>query len=458
MALLNFAKTYAEVADKLLLPEADSGDYVKLYFTRDGHIISHGKDYTAVFSQGVNGLVPGSTGNPKEVLRGDGQWLVISTTDLPIATSVADAIQNNTASTTILNTQQIIEYVGNSFAANDAMRFKGTIAYTDEGYQVTTSEGTSLGFPNTCTIGDTYRVSTSGIYAGQTCEVGDLLICIQDGEGNSLNSASYWTIIQTNINGQVKHSVNGVSIYTYSSSTNTFNIFAPTTGGNQRQVLISNGNSAPVWVNQNTLTAGVANRLAHDLSVGNGLSFGTTGVVFDGSADRTISLLPATSTTIGGVIVDRDNTNKTISVTSSGSIYLTAENIINALGYVPGNSEETGVYTTVVTNSATSTTTTSSNNPFINLVQTRSNSKTVIGSYQLLGQGHTTIANNNSVITVSSTWRDITVGGATIGDKILNFIPSGDIYLKTDSDGDNIQDISFGLSWYNISTGNYEIA
>ena len=338
------------------------------------------------------------------------------------------------------------------------MRFKGTIAYSDTGYQVTTSEGVSLGFPSECQVGDTYRVSTQGIYAGQTCEVGDLLICIKDGEGDSLNSSSYWTIVQTNINGQVKHSVNGISIYVYSSSSNVFSIYAPTTGGTQGQILLSNGNSSPIWANQNTLTVGTANKLAHALSAGAGLTFGTSNVSFNGDTDRTISLVPATSTTIGGVIIDSDNTNKTISVTSTGSIYLTAQNIINALGYVPGNPSETGAYTTIITNSSTATDPIASNNPFINLIQSYSNTKVVVGSFQMLGSGHTTVSGNNSIITISSTWRDITIGGTSIGNKTLNFVPSGDIYLKTDSNGDDIQDISFGLSWYNISTGKYETA
>mgnify|MGYP003199786838 FL=1 len=59
------------------------------------------------------------------------------------------------------------------------------------------------------------------------------------------------------------------------------------------------------------------------MSLGVGLTFGTTGVTYNGSAARTISLVGATTTTIGGVIVDKDSKDKTISVSSAGSIYLT---------------------------------------------------------------------------------------------------------------------------------------
>lgn len=396
MALLNFANTYAEISGKLALPESASGDFVKLFFSKDGHIISHGKDFTPTFTPRVRGLVPISSGKVTEVLRGNGTWAEIATTDLPIATSIADAIANGTTNTTILNTQQIINYVGEAFAANDAMRYKGTITYSNGNYTTHTVAGVEVaGFPTKCEVGDTYRVTSQGTYAGQTCSAGDLLICIEDGTGSGLNTAAYWTAVEANINGQVKHTVNGTSIFVYSNSTTTFTIFAPTSGGTQDQVLISHGNAAPVWTNQSNLKVGQATKVANALSAGAGLTLGAAKATFDGSTARTVSLVAATATTIGGVIVDKDSTNKTISVTSAGSIYLTKQNVVNALGFDPS---------------------------------------------------------------ALDTWRPITIGGVSIGDKTLNFVPSGDVYLKTDSNSDDIQDISFGISWYNISTKKYETA
>lgn len=396
MALLNFANTYAEISGNLSLPESTSGDFVKLFFSKDGHIISHGKDFTPTFTPNMRGLVPISSGKATEIFRGNATWAEITTADLPIASSVSDAITNGTASTTILNTQQIVEYVGNAFAANDAMRYKGTITYSNGNYTTHTVAGVEVqGFPTKCEVGDTYRVTSQGTYAGQTCSAGDLLICIQDGTGSSLNTTAYWTVVEANINGQVKHTVNGTSIYVYSNSTNTFTIYAPTTSGTQGQVLLSNGSSAPIWAAQSTLVVGEAKKVSNALSLGAGLTFGASGATYDGSVARTVSLVAATTTTIGGVIVDKDSTNKTISVTSAGSIYLTKQNVINALGYDPASKD---------------------------------------------------------------TWRPITIGGVSIGEKTLNFVPSGDVYLKADSNGDDIQDISFGISWYNISTKKYETA
>lgn len=396
MALLNFANTYAEISGNLSLPESTSGDFVKLFFSKDGHIISHGKDFTPTFTPNMRGLVPISSGKATEIFRGNATWAEITTADLPIASSVSDAITNGTTSTTILNTQQIVEYVGNAFAANDAMRYRGTITYSNGHYTTHTVAGVEVqGFPTKCEVGDTYRVTSQGTYAGQTCSAGDLLICIQDGTGSGLNTAAYWTAVEANINGQVKHTVNGTSIYVYSNSTNTFTIYAPTTSGTQGQVLLSNGSSAPIWAAQSTLVVGEAKKVSNALSLGAGLTFGASGATYNGSVARTVSLVAATTTTIGGVIVDKDSTNKTISVTSAGSIYLTKQNVINALGYDPASKD---------------------------------------------------------------TWRPITIGGVSIGKKTLNFVPSGDVYLKADSNGDDIQDISFGISWYNISTKKYETA
>lgn len=396
MALLNFANTYAEISGNLSLPESTSGDFVKLFFSKDGHIISHGKDFTPTFTPNMRGLVPISSGKATEIFRGNATWAEITTADLPIASSVSDAITNGTTSTTILNTQQIVEYVGNAFAANDAMRYKGTITYSNGNYTTHTVAGVEVqGFPTKCEVGDTYRVTSQGTYAGQTCSAGDLLICIKDGTGSGLNTAAYWTAVEANINGQVKHTVNGTSIYVYSNSTNTFTIYAPTTSGTQGQVLLSNGSSAPIWTAQSTLVVGEAKKVSNALSLGAGLTFGASGATYNGSVARTVSLVAATTTTIGGVIVDKDSTNKTISVTSAGSIYLTKQNVINALGYDPASKD---------------------------------------------------------------TWRPITIGGVSIGKKTLNFVPSEDVYLKADSNGDDIQDISFGISWYNISTKKYETA
>lgn len=512
MALLNFALTYEEVSGRLQLPESNSGPYVELVFTKDGHIITHGTDYTPTFSAGKRGLVPGSTGKQTEFLRGNGKWLSITTSDLPIATSISDAILNQTTNTTILTTQQVIEYVSSNMSASDSMVYKGTISYSGGVYTTNTVDGQNIqGFPTKCKVGDTYRVTSNGTYGGQVCSNGDLIICIKDGSGNSLNTAEYWTAVEANINGSTTHKVNNTSYSVYTSNpSSSFTIYAPTTGGTSGYILKSNGSTAaPTWVSQSSITAGgltdtakqglltsvslgsngavsvtvggttktssaasgtwgisitgQAARVAGVLSTGQGLTMGmdsTSPNTYNGSAARTIQLIPATTTTIGGVIVDKDSEEKTISVTDEGSIYLTQQNVINALGYTPGSSVDTRVYSTILANSSSSTTAVSSatSNPYINLIQTQGSSKTVAGTINFTGAGHTSISGNGNKITITSSWRDITIGGSSIGSKKLNFLPTGDIYIKADSNGDDIQDLSFGLSWYNLSTEEYEIA
>lgn len=84
------------------------------------------------------------------------------------------------------------EYVDNKildgFAANDAMVFKGTLG----------TEGTITALPTSgYSAGWTYKVITAGTYAGQTCEVGDMVICTKDHATGASNSD--WSVVQNNI-------------------------------------------------------------------------------------------------------------------------------------------------------------------------------------------------------------------------------------------------------------------
>ena len=86
----------------------------------------------------------------------------------------------------------IYDYVGDAIAASDAMVFKGTIG----------TGGTVTALPTTYKTGWTYRVITAGTYAGQNCEVGDLIIALVDRDGTG-NLDSDWTVAQTNIDGAI---------------------------------------------------------------------------------------------------------------------------------------------------------------------------------------------------------------------------------------------------------------
>ena len=311
MALLNFSKTYDGIKNKI-----GTAGYLQstdLLFTEDGHIVTHGVDY---IPWGSNGTIP--------IER------------LPIT----DSEHHN--NTTLWTSETIFNKINNSFLANSAMRFKGSIGIEGKAYTIN-GVATSDGKLPKGEVGDTYRVSTMGSYGGNTCEVGDLLICYESG---ATKEEDKWTVVQTNINGYSKFTVNEKPYYLYTTdSTNTFEIYAPTSAGSANGQILLWKNGAAVWSDKSALQIG------QYLKAGSGLKIGADATGYNGSAQKTINLLQATTTSIGGVIIDSDGTKlqgkptevkngavqdgSTISISSTGIIYLTPQNIINALGYTP---------------------------------------------------------------------------------------------------------------------------
>ena len=315
MALLNFSQTYENIQNKIGTPgylqETD------LLFTKDGHIVTHGVDYT-----------PWGIGT-------------IPIEKLPIATA-----DDTPSDNTLWTSATIQNKIDNSFLANEAMRFKGSIGIEGRDYTIN-GKRTPDGTLPKGEVGDTYRVSTNGRYGGNDCEVGDLLICYESG---ATKGDDRWTVVQTNINGYSTFRINGTPYYLYTTdSTTSFNIYAPTSAGSaEGQILLWHDGNA-VWADRSALNIGKY------LKAGNGLWIGTGNTVdnigYNGSADKTIRLLPATTSSIGGVIIDRDGlqlngkptptdeqakeNGATISISPEGVIYLTKKNIINALGYAP---------------------------------------------------------------------------------------------------------------------------
>mgnify|MGYP007112771594 CR=1 FL=1 len=117
--------------------------------------------------------------------------------DLPYGNTTTCGVTKLDASVTQNGTNPvtgkgIYDYVGDAIAASDAMIFKGTIG----------TGGTVTALPTTYKTGWTYRVITAGTYAGQKCEVGDLIIALVDRDGTG-NLDSDWTVAQTNIDGAI---------------------------------------------------------------------------------------------------------------------------------------------------------------------------------------------------------------------------------------------------------------
>lgn len=442
MALLNFATSYNDVADKLKLAQSETGDYIKLYFTKDGHIISHGVDY-----------IPWGTG-------------IIPINKLPVDNTVADNKH-------LWDSKTIQDKIDQSFVANDAMRFKGTIGLTSANNYII--NGTKAEFPSkTATVGDTYRVVTAGRYAGVQCEVGDLLICIT---ADSTGTNTAWTVAQTNINGQVYHTINGVQKGFYSNDTDTFSIFAPTTAGALGQVLTSRGgNSAPIWTNQSEIIAGgltdaAKKALFTALSYTNDVLTVTIGGTTKTATIRGRRAVDVNSTEVlstsdstalnfingSGVSFIWDSRNKNLSVNANVGFTTDATN----RNYAIKVDSKQQLYVNVPWVSTTyGVVSKDANGLAPQLINTNNT---------FIGQSFYLLASSDGQATPSwyklpsnafiNTWRTIKVGGTSIGNKTLNFIPTGDIYVKTadqDSTSADDFDIGFGLAWYNVSTGKYE--
>ena len=315
MALLNFSQTYASISDKIGTP-----GYLQktdLLFTKDGHIVTHGVDYTPW----GNGTIP--------------------IEKLPIDNTKVDD-KHLWDSATIQNK------INNGFLANEAMRFKGSIGIEGRDYTINDTKTPDGTLPKG-EVGDTYRVSSNGSYGGNTCEVGDLLICYKSG---TTKETDKWTVVQTNINGYSTFRINGTPYFLYTTNTAaSFSIYVPTEPGNANgQILLWDDNqNKAVWADRSALNIGKYLRASTGLQIGTSNTGDNTG--YNGSADKTIRLLQATTGSIGGVIIDRNGlqlngkstptdgqaieNGATISISNTGVIYLTKQNIINALGYAP---------------------------------------------------------------------------------------------------------------------------
>lgn len=306
MALLNFTLKYQDAAKYKDLTESSpslsgsqENDYVKLIFTKDGHIITHGTDY-----------IPWGNGT-------------IPIDKLPITDG------NNPDNKHLWNSATINQKINDSYVINSAMRFKGTIGLNPT-YNGTSDTKKYLvndvksDIPS-ARVGDTYRVTKSGNYEGFACEAGDLLMCIT---ASATNKAATWTVAQTNINGTVDFVINGKVHKIYSNDAAGLTMFAPVSAGTLGNILVSRGTgSAPTWENPASLIIGTANKVANALTNGAGIATFS----YNGSTAVKINLAPATTSSIGGVRID-NATKPTISVDSNGKIFLTRANLENAYG------------------------------------------------------------------------------------------------------------------------------
>ena len=476
MALLNFTSSYSNISTYL---SATSGtaNWLKIFISPDatggGHFITHGIDFGASYNAGARGLVPVNTASDltKTFFRGDG-WSALWTSAAETAAAVGDTDAQKLAAkeaylqSTLVSAYNIKQWILQAFTANDSMRFVGTINIDGSGNITTTTEaGTTNGFPTACEVGQTYKINgatvgTSSQIAGEVVSSGDMAICIKAGTGASLNDAQYWAIVQDNVEHLITYTINGTAHSLYAQTSGNITLYAPSTSGTATQVLISSGvNAAPVWVDQNTLVVAEAAKVTNALTKGNGILMsnqGTAETSYDGSKAILIALAPATTSVIGGVIID-DGTKSvlynsgtpntkypTVSVDTNGVIYLTHTNITNALGYDPDR-VFTDTYNGLVPMASTAN------------KQTNSTDNVAANTTYLLGADAKWY--KLPVTSFSSTWRGIKLEGTDIldtsdgsnGGLALNFKASGHTTI-TANKTNNVYDgsFTFASTWRDI--------
>lgn len=470
----------------------------ELIFTKDKHIVTHGVDLLSDYNKtdGERGLVPNYPGGNR--IFGKTGWELLTT----------DLTNIQAEDGTVPSSYAVINYLNNIYKdailAAETMVFKGTIKYdnTDGNFKYTlVGKSEQTGFIPSGNIGDTYRITTHGTIAGTTVEPGDILICIQN-HNSTQNSSSYWTIIQTNITGSRNLIAGGTTYKFYSNDTTDVTIYSPSRAGTNGQFLQSSGGNTPNWVNLNISknsngvlqlttssnpTSVNISDWTQNLTFGTGLSGTANGIatsIYNGTIATTINLAKATTSTLGGIKIDDGTTNHnnpqvaipTISIDSNGMIYLTQQNIVNALGYLPTDpsglvtySAGQGINLDNQTISLLKATNTSlggiiASNVLSTAVSLTSSNGSTAGRYygvQIDKDGKAFV--NVPWTDSNNTWRNITIGGESIGNQTLNFITvaNGSIGIVANVNDQNttnsdIFDIGFDIFWYNLDTNTYE--
>lgn len=155
------------------------------------------------------------------------------------ATKATQDASGNVITTTYATKAEL----NNLISANDALIFKGTLGAT---------HGTTTAVPaNSYQTGWTYRVVDAGTYAGQVCEIGDLLIAVSDGPATGTTvTNTHWTVAQTNIDGIV------TSPQT-SSTSGSIAIFTGTSGKTITKVGSAGTSTKPIYIDSNGRPAAI---------------------------------------------------------------------------------------------------------------------------------------------------------------------------------------------------------
>ena len=186
--------TSYDVKDKNAIGSLAYEGHTLTVTTRDGQVSQYTTADTTYTASSATPAMDGTgaAGSSDEYARGD-HVHPSDTSKANVNSPAFTGTPTAPTATSGTNTEQIATtaFVMDAFRANDAMVFKGTIG---------SSGATVSSLPNTHYQGWTYKVITAGTYAGKTCEIGDMIICVADGTSASND---HWAVVQTNIDGAV---------------------------------------------------------------------------------------------------------------------------------------------------------------------------------------------------------------------------------------------------------------
>ena len=261
--------------------------YTSLTFDGTGHV-------TAGTTKPLTNMVTATANLPAdEIVVGAGNKGV-KTSGAKISTTISDATDAaaSTGDKKAPTNKAVIDYVNSRLSS--AMVYKGTIG----------TGGTITALPATHEAGWVYTVKTAGIYAGQECEVGDMIVCVTS--GTTANDA-HWDV------------VNGENQITDNSPTLKYD------GGTYT---IANVDGTDITVKTTNLD------LTDPTASGNTISFIDTVSQTDGQVSATKKTVRSASTSQTGIVQlsdSYDGTNSTLAEDGK-AVYAALKTVKNIIG------------------------------------------------------------------------------------------------------------------------------